>query len=330
MPTTQQSEKHLAEVSAMPAEPRRSSRVGWIQVLRPRQWTKNLIAFAPLLFSGNITDLEKLIETSICAVCLCLVSSAMYIVNDLKDREADALHPVKKFRPIAAGTLNPKIAIAVASISLLLSVAGGFLLRPVVGLGMLLYVILQLVYNYELKKHAILDVFSIAAGFVLRAAAGGTAAHVALSGWFLICTSLGALFLGFEKRRQELLTLGGSANAHRKSFDKYSLPLIDRMEAAIVPSLVTSYCIYCFFSPSGQWMLLTVPFVLFGVLRYQLLSTIASSTEAPEEVLLRDRTIQICVLLWIAISAGVVYGVIPDAVTNIVNQLDSVTLIQRN
>ena len=291
-----------------PADAAKKEPGSWvsIRILRPRQWTKNLIAFAPLLFSGHLMEFDRFLETAFCVVCLCLVSSAMYIFNDLKDRESDARHPVKKFRPIAAGRIGPKLAIAVAIISFTLSVVGGFIIRPVVGLGMLLYVILQLVYNYEFKKHAILDVFSIAAGFVLRAAAGGAAAHVALSGWFLICTSLGALFLGFEKRRQELLTLGGGANAHRKSFDKYSLPLIDRMEAAIVPSLVTSYCIYCFFSPSGQWMLLTVPFVLFGVLRYQLLSTLASSTEAPEEVLLKDRTIQLCVLLWVAISVGVV------------------------
>lgn len=316
----------------LPEKSKKNEASPWalISILRPRQWTKNLIAFAPLLFSGRIIEFDKFAETAFCVVCLCLVSSAMYIFNDLKDRESDARHPVKKFRPIAAGRIEPKFAIAVAAVSFLLSVVGGFIIRPVVGLGMLLYVILQLVYNYEFKKHAILDVFSIAAGFVLRAAAGGAAAHIALSGWFLICTSLGALFLGFEKRRQELLTLGGDANAHRKSFDKYSLPLIDRMEAAIVPSLVTSYCIYCFFSPSGQWMLLTVPFVLFGVLRYQLLSTIASSTEAPEEVLLKDRTIQLCVLFWSAISAGVVYGFIPDAITIIVNQVDSIRFLRIN
>jgi len=298
----------------------------WIRILRPRQWTKNLIAFAPLLFSGRLGETDAVFATALCTIGLCLVSGGMYVVNDIKDRETDALHPVKKHRPIASGLISTRAAGTIAALALVTGLALGFFVRPVVGLGLLLYVLLQIAYNFCLKQHAILDVFSIAAGFVLRAAAGGAAAHVTLSGWFLICTSLGALFLGIEKRRQELLTLGDDANAHRRSFEKYTLALIDRMESVVVPSLVTSYCIYCFFSPSSQWMLLTVPFVLFGVLRYQLLSTLKSSTGAPEEVLLKDRSIQLCIIFWVAISIGVVYGWIPAAVTNVVNTVDSFSL----
>jgi 4-hydroxybenzoate polyprenyltransferase len=266
------------------------------------------------------------IATGLCTLGLCLVSGSMYIFNDIKDRETDARHPDKRLRPIAAGLVSPKTAQIVAILALVIGLVAGFLVRPVVGFGLLLYVLLQLAYNHILKSHAILDVFSIAAGFVLRAAAGGAAAHVALSGWFLVCTSLGALFLAIEKRRQELLVLGDDANAHRKAFKKYSLQLIDRMESVVVPSLVTSYCIYCFFSPSGQWMLLTAPFVLFGVLRYQLLSTKNSSTGAPEEVLLKDRSIQLCILCWIAISIGVVHDWIPDAITKLVTFVDSLSV----
>jgi 4-hydroxybenzoate polyprenyltransferase len=276
------------------------------KILRPRQWTKNLIAFAPLLFAGRLGDMEALLPTALCIQ-----------------------HPVKKRRPIAAGLVSQKSATVVAALALIIGLAGGFLVRPVVGLGLILYVILQVVYNYKLKGVAILDVFSIAAGFVLRAACGGAAAHVTLSGWFLICTSLGALFLAIEKRRQELLTLGDDAITHRKSFEKYSLALIDRMEAVVVPSLVTSYCIYCFFSPSSQWMLLTAPVVLFGVLRYQLLSTLKSSTGAPEEVLLCDRSIQICIAIWVAISIGVVHGWIPDAVMAVVNGADALSVFSK-
>ena len=301
----------------------------WFKILRPRQWTKNLIAFAPLLFAGRLGDTAALIATGVCTLCLCLVSGSMYIFNDIKDRETDARHPDKRLRPIAAGLISLKAARVVAVLALAIGLVVGFLVRPVVGFGLLLYVLLQLAYNLSLKSHAILDVFSIAAGFVLRAAAGGAAAHVALSGWFLICTSLGALFLGIEKRRQELLVLGDDANAHRKAFEKYSLQLIDRMESVVVPSLVTSYCIYCFFSPSGQWMLLTVPFVLFGVLRYQLLSTKHSSTGAPEEVLLKDRSIQLCILCWIAISIGVVHDWIPEAITKLVSIVDSLSVNTR-
>ncbi|MDZ4838177.1 MAG: decaprenyl-phosphate phosphoribosyltransferase [Candidatus Melainabacteria bacterium] len=308
---------------------KQSSPLLLFKILRPRQWTKNLIAFAPLLFAGRMGETDSLIGTAFCTICLCLISGAMYILNDIKDRESDARHPVKKLRPIAAGRVSPKTALVVAGVAMLVGLVGGFLVRPVVGLGLLLYVVLQLVYNYRLKSYAILDVFCIAAGFVLRAACGGAAAHVTLSGWFLICTSLGALFLAIEKRRQELLTLGDDAKAHRKSFEKYSLPLIDRMEAVVVPSLVTSYCIYCFFSPSSHWMLLTAPFVLFGVLRYQLLSTSESSTGAPEEVLLRDRSIQICIILWVAISAGVVHGWIPEAITAVVSGVDALSVFSK-
>lgn len=295
----------------------------WIKILRPRQWTKNLIAFAPLLFAGRLGEIDAVLATALVTMSLCLVSGGMYVMNDIKDRDSDALHPVKKQRPVASGRIATRTAAAVAIAALLIGLTLGFWVRPVVGLGLLLYILLQLAYNYYLKAHAILDVFSIAAGFVLRAAAGGAAAHVALSGWFLFCTSLGALFLAIEKRRQELLTLGDEANAHRASFDKYSLELINRMESVVVPSLVTAYCIYCFFSPSGQWMLLTVPFVLFGVLRYQLLSTMKSSTGAPEEVLLKDRSIQLCIISWVAISVGVVYDWIPQAVNGLVNGVDS-------
>lgn len=296
----------------------------WINILRPRQWTKNLIAIAPVLFADKLTDPDALIPASLCVVCLCLVSGAIYVLNDVKDRTSDAMHPVKRLRPIASGQISPRAALLVASIAFVIGLSGGFFIRPVVGFGLLLYVALQVVYNYVLKNHAILDVFSIAAGFVLRAAAGGAAAHVTLSGWFLICTSLGAVFLAMEKRRQEILVLGSDASAHRKSHEKYSLALLDRMEAVVVPSLVTSYCIYCFFSPSSQWMLLTAPFVLFGVLRYQLLSSTAM-TGAPEEVLLRDRSIQVCIVLWVLISIGVVEGWIPDAIMNVVKMLDSMS-----
>jgi 4-hydroxybenzoate polyprenyltransferase len=301
----------------------------WIKILRPRQWTKNLIAFAPLLFAGRLGDVDAVLATGVCTLCLCLVSGSMYVVNDIKDREKDASHPDKRLRPIASGLVSTKSALVVAAIALAVGLTAGFLVRPVVGFGLLLYVVLQLAYNYALKSHAILDVFSIATGFVLRAAAGGAAAHVALSGWFLICTSLGALFLAIEKRRQELLVLGDEANAHRKAFEKYSLPLIDRMESVVVPSLVTAYCIYCFFSPSGQWMLLTAPFVLFGVLRYQLLSTKHSATGAPEEVLLKDGSIQLCILCWILISIGVVHEWIPEAITGLVSTVDSFSVHSR-
>ncbi len=300
-----------------------------LKVLRPRQWTKNLIAFAPLLFAGRLEDKDALTATALCCASLCMVSGSIYVINDIKDRESDAKHPTKKKRPIAAGKVSVPVASAIAVVSLLGGLTLGFIIRPVVCGILLAYVLLQVLYNLVLKRHAILDIMSIATGFVLRALAGGAAAHVVLSGWFLICTSLGALFLAIEKRRQELIVLGAGADSVRKSLDKYSLELINRMESLIVPSIVTSYCIYCFFSPSGQWMLITAPFVVYGIMRYQLLSTFRQSTETPEEVLLKDKAIQVCILLWVVVSIVVVHGYLPNFVSELVRVVDSLSIFRR-
>lgn len=294
-----------------------------LKVLRPRQWTKNLIAFAPILFNGRITEPDALISVTICAFSLCLVSGSIYVANDIKDIEADKAHPVKRNRPLASGRISVRTATIVGALALLGGLALGVAVRPAVGLILILYVALQVLYNLYLKKQAVLDIFSIATGFVLRALAGGMAAHVALSGWFLICTSLGALFLGCEKRRQELRVLGEAASEHRSSFDKYSLELLDRMEAVIVPSLVTCYAIYCHYAPSGDWMLITVPFVLYGVFRYQILSTTGSITGSPEEALLKDTPIQLSIVLWVIASAGVVYGWLPMIVKTLIQSVDT-------
>lgn len=209
-----------------------------LAVLRPRQWTKNFIAFAPLLFSHRFSDMEAFTAVSACTACLCLVSGSVYVANDIKDREADAKHPAKRLRPIASGRVSVGTAKIIGISALIIGLVGGFLVRPTVGLTLLLYLLLQVAYNGWLKKQPILDVFSIATGFVLRAVAGGAAGHVALSAWFLLCTTLGALFLAVEKRRQELKVLGQKAGQHRAVFDKYSLELISRMEAVVVPSLI--------------------------------------------------------------------------------------------
>lgn len=297
-----------------------------LTVLRPRQWTKNFIAYAPLLFAGRFAEPDAFLAVSACTICLCLVSGSVYVANDLKDREADAKHPAKRLRPIASGKVSPGTATIVGAAALILGLVGGFLVRPSVALTLILYLLLQVLYNSTLKKVPILDVFSIATGFVLRAVAGGAAAQVELSSWFLLCTTLGALFLAVEKRRQEMKVLKDKAGEHRAVFDRYSMELISRMEMVIVPSLVTCYAMYSSKAPSGNWMMLTVPFVLYGIFRYLLLSTTRTVTGTPEDVLLKDRPIQISIVLWILTSAGVVYGFIPRAVEAIINFVDSYRL----
>ncbi len=282
-----------------------------VKLLRPKQWTKNLIVFAPGIFSSKIHEPQILLASSLCFAAFCMLSSAVYVVNDVLDCKSDQLHPKKKFRPIASGEISTPFALMLGVMCALLGLAIGFLVRPTVDVFLLAYFFLMMFYALVLKHHVLLDVFAIAAGFVLRAAGGAAAAGVPSSGWFLACTSFGALFLALEKRRQESVLLKDDASSHRKTLNSYSPELLDRMEAVITPSLVTCYAFYTFQSYHGQWMMLTLPFVLYGVMRYQVLSVKTDETGAPDEVLLKDRGIQVTCLLWILTSAGVVYGVIP-------------------
>jgi decaprenyl-phosphate phosphoribosyltransferase len=299
-----------------------------LRLLRPRQWTKNLIAFAPALFAGRLFQIDVIERVGLCVVALCFVSSAVYIVNDIMDREADRKHPTKCLRPLAAGTVSVQTASIVASLALALSFILAYLTRPALALVFCAYLFLQAAYSFKLKQRIILDVFCIACGFVLRALAGGAAAHVPLSAWFLLCTSLGALFLGLEKRRQEFRALGPEAAGHRAVLAKYSLDLLDRMEAVIVPTLVTAYAFYSFQSSYGQWMMITVPMVLYGILRYQVLSVRDTTTGSPEEVLLKDRPIQCTIVLWVLACMSVVYGWLPRLSIWLVQTFDSFSLPQ--
>lgn len=278
-----------------------------IKAMRPKQWTKNLIAYAPLLFSMHIHELHLVALATACVMSFCLVSGAVYLLNDVLDAEADRMHPTKCKRPVASGKLPAQIALFACVIAVLAGLAISFLVRPTLAVVTLAYFTLSLSYTTMLKHKVILDVFAIAGGFVLRAIAGAVAVSVPTSGWFLLCTSLGALFLALEKRRQELNVLGDKSLAHRRSLGLYTKDLLDRLEGIIVPSLVTSYAFYSFQSSHGEAMLLTVPFVLYGVMRYKFLSTQSTITGSPEEVLFKDRAIQMTVILWVAACALIIY-----------------------
>jgi 4-hydroxybenzoate polyprenyltransferase len=304
----------------------RASLSDFARLLRPKQWTKNLIALMPVLFSGHLHETPLLLKALLCVVSFCAASSAIYIVNDLSDQASDRLHPKKKERPIASGRVTAAAAITLSIVLIVAAAAVAFFVRPTLTLVVAAYVVLMILYSLILKHIALLDVFSIAAGFVLRAVGGAVAVSVPSSGWFLVCTSFGALFLALEKRRQEINLLGEEAGSHRKSLSFYSKELLDRLEGIIVPSLVTCYAFYSFLSYHGQAMLLTMPFVVYGLMRYQLLSTTGAATGAPEEVLLKDRPIQITVILWLATCAAVVYGLVPAVAGFVSTQLDNFSL----
>jgi len=280
-----------------------------VKQFRPKQWVKNLIVFTPLLFSGKFTEPSGIIAAAACTVAFCLISSGIYVLNDVIDVESDRAHPTKRNRPIASGRLNIKLAAAVGSIVLMAGLIMAFAVRPTLAIVFMGYMVLNVLYSLKLKNFVIIDIFSIAAGFVLRAVAGAVAVKVAPSSWFLLCTSLGALYLALEKRRQELKVVTASASTtHRKVLAEYSPVLLARMESVIVPSLLTSYSFYSFQSPHGQWMMVTVPIVMYGLMRYQWLSEQGTTTGAPEDVFWRDRPIQVTLVLWVITCALVVYG----------------------
>jgi 4-hydroxybenzoate polyprenyltransferase len=277
-----------------------------VKQMRPKQWAKNLIVYAPLLFVGQFSDPVKIAAATGCFVAFCLISSGIYILNDALDVESDRLHPTKKNRPIASGRLNIKLASAVGVLSLLGGLGIALCVRPSLVIPCLAYVGLNVLYSIRLKHTPIIDIFCIAAGFVIRALAGALAVNAVASAWFLLCTSQGALFLATEKRRQELKML--DSQTYRKVLSDYSLTFLTRIESVLLPSLLTSYALYSFNSPHGQWMMLTLPCVLYGLLRYLMLSEKGTMTGAPEDVFWKDRPIQITLVLWVLTCAFVIYG----------------------
>lgn len=297
--------------------------IAYLKALRPKQWTKNLLVFAAPLFAFSI-NLSSFFGSIIALVLFCLTSSSFYLFNDIKDVESDRHHPVKCNRPIAAGLVNIKVALIMAIVLLISTVTIGWLINKKLGMTLLSYAILQVCYNLKLKKTPILDVIAIAAGFVLRAYAGAAATNLLVSPWFLLCTAMLALFLGIEKRKAELRLSQEKGTKTRSVLKHYSLPLLTRMESTVTTGAFMSYALWSagpvVKGATTPWMMLTLPFVLYGIFRYQLLSdwqefTSESQvnskntgmTERPDEVLLSDKGILGTVIGWILTSFIILY-----------------------
>jgi 4-hydroxybenzoate polyprenyltransferase len=289
--------------------PRRRSQLRAALVsFRPRQWTKNLLLFAGIIFAAKLGDLSRWVEALAAFAAYCAASSASYLVNDVRDAPHDRLHPGKRFRPIAKGELSPRLAEALAAA---LAVGAVLLVAPL-GLGSILFLgaffVLQAAYTLSLKHVVLLDVMTIGGLFVVRAAAGAAAVHVRISPWLLLCTALLALFLALAKRRGELVLVGAEATPGRPVLEGYSLALVDQLVTVVAASTVISYCLYTFTARESKAMMITIPFVLFGVFRYLLLMHRRDLGEEPEEILLRDPPILLCIAAWAA-SAAVILSV---------------------
>jgi 4-hydroxybenzoate polyprenyltransferase len=284
-----------------------------VRSMRPGQWVKNVLVFAPLVFAQQALEPRALGRTLGAFALYCLASAAVYLVNDLLDRDQDARHPLKRKRPIASGDLAPAAAGAAAAILGAGALAGAGLLDPRLALVLGAYLAMSLAYARVFKHVVILDVMTISAGFVLRVVAGGVAAGVALSTWLLLCTSLLALFLGFGKRRHELVLLEANAAAHRPILAEYSPYFLDQMIAVVTTSTLVCYALYTM-DPAVHQKLhtarlpLTIPFVLYGIFRYLYLVHQREGGGDPAQVVLADRPLLVNIVLWAATVFAILYA----------------------
>ena len=284
-----------------------------IEAVRPRQWVKNGVVFAGLVFGEKLREPHAAVIALGAFVIFCALSSSTYLFNDLCDAERDRQHPLKRNRPIASGRLSPAVALAVASVLVMAGLAASALVSRPFFLLAASYILLGIFYSRWLKGMPILDVFAVAAGFVIRAAAGAEAVNVAVSPWLLVCTMLLSLFLTLSKRRHELVLMTDQAAAHRAALSHYTPYLLDQMISVVTASTVVCYCLYTLWPETVNKfgthdLVYTVPFVLFGIYRYLYLVHRAEQGDQPDKVLLTDIPMLVDVALWLLAVVLIIYA----------------------
>mgnify|MGYP000950594845 FL=1 len=289
----------------------RSNWRGLVKTMRPHQWFKSIVVFAALVFDGKLFVPELFFKTTVIYVCFCLLSSAVYILNDLVDMEKDRQHPRKRTRPLASGKLDPRFAAVAAVIIGAISIGIAFGVAPLAGVVLLAYLAQNIAYSFWLKNIVIIDVMVLSLGFLLRVVAGVVVVHVEnFSPWLYICVTLLALFLGFGKRRQEIVLLEGSAGQHRASLEEYNLPLLDQIITIITTSTLIAYTFYSFDAATAlahNRMLISVPFVFYFIARYLYLVHVKGLGGAPDELLLKDKPLLINSALWALTVVALIY-----------------------
>ena len=281
-----------------------------LKTMRLRQWTKNGFVFFALVFDQQLFVWGPFLRTLEGFLLFCLISSAVYILNDIADVEADRTHPEKKHRPLASGTLPVMVALIAAIILAAIAISLGYLLSPAFALILALYLSINLLYSRWLKHIPILDVLIISSGFVLRVAAGVTLITVErFSPWLYMITILFSLYIGLGKRRAEMNLLAHGAGEHRKVLDGYTIPLLDQYITIVSGMTIVAYSLYTFSAPNlpeNHSMMLTIPFVVYGIFRYLQLIQTGHAAGSPDEVALKDRPLQMTVVLW-ALSVIVIF-----------------------
>jgi 4-hydroxybenzoate polyprenyltransferase len=273
----------------------------WLRLLRPVQWSKNAVVLAAVVFARIATEPVSLTRAIMALIAFCLVSSAMYIFNDWQDIERDRHHPIKRTRPLASGAITARAALIAGAVLALSSFVLAWMVTPLLAAVVGCYAALITAYTLYLKRVVIIDVFVIAGGFLLRAVAGAVAVNVPISAWLMLCTVLLALFLGFCKRRNEMMTLQGSALLHRDALRGYTPQILDQFILLTASSTIMAYAMYTFTStyvPENDTMMITVPIVAFAMFRYLYLVYARKLGGAPESLLFRDLPLLGAVVLW--------------------------------
>lgn len=279
--------------------------------MRPEQWLKNGFVLAPIVFSGLVGDADAWLREILAVVAFCAASSAVYLVNDVIDREADRSHPIKKSRPIASGEVSVTTALVVAAILVAAAIGIALWLGGWLPMVLAAYVVLVLLYSAILKRAVFLDVLVVAAGFVLRVVGGAVAINVPVSRWILVVAYLLALYLALGKRRSELVLLGGEAGNHRAVLGHYTLPMVDQAISVVLGATVLAYALYTVAPDTvakvgSEGLLATVPIVLYGLFRYLYLLHKHELGGSPTRALLTDRPLLVCVVIWLAVAAYVI------------------------
>jgi 4-hydroxybenzoate polyprenyltransferase len=269
-----------------------------LKQLRPKQWTKNILVFAALVFSPSVYDLNNIYMVLLGFVLFSLVSSCVYIVNDYMDIEVDRKHPTKRFRPMASGALNPQLTLIFGGILLISCLTCSLILSIPFALLLALYFLINVAYSINLKHVVILDVMIVASGFVLRAIGGGLIINVKLTPWFLICTMLLSLFLAISKRRGEFMSASENSISQRKVLKFYNKDLLDQMNTIVITSTIISYSLFTFTSGKTVYLMWTIPIVLYGIFRYLYLIHVEGKGESPDKILFEDRHILISAILY--------------------------------
>ena len=281
---------------------------GLIQLIRPKQWIKNCFVFAAIIFSGNFLNITMLYSNIVTFLLFCLTSSSVYILNDIVDIDKDRCHPQKKYRPLPSGKVSIKSAV-ILDILIVISVALlSFLYLDIRILFIFaVYFVINILYSFKLKNVVIIDVMIITFGFVLRVESGSIATGVQVSPWLFLCTILLSLFLALNKRKSEIITLKDKSANHRKILEEYSVAMIDNMLTIVTPSILMAYSLYTFSSVQSKTMMYTIPFVLYGIFRYEYLMDKKNIGGKPEDVFGSDLPFLVNIILWVISSLIIIY-----------------------